>query len=57
MQFFPQEKISQNFVIFSKMCTTYFHDISRSQVTAWIYSSEWWKKVQMQFRNSPLASL
>jgi len=39
------------------MCTTYFHDISRSQVTAWIYSSEWWKKVQMQFRNSPLASL
>jgi len=30
----------QNFVIFSKMCGTYFHDSSRSQVTAWIYSSE-----------------
>jgi len=30
----------QNFVIFSKMCATYFHDLSRSQVTAWIYSSE-----------------
>ena len=26
------------------MCGTYFHDLSRSQVTAWIYSSERWKK-------------
>jgi len=26
------------------MCATYFHDLSRSQVTAWIYSSERWKK-------------
>jgi len=49
--------IKQNFVIFSKMCGTYFHDSSRSQVAVWIYSSERWKKVQPQFRNSPLASL
>ena len=34
----------QNFVIFSKMCVTFFHNWSLSQVTAWIYSSERWKK-------------
>ena len=34
----------QNFVIFWKMCATYFHDLSRSQVTTWMYSSERWKK-------------
>jgi len=39
------------------MSGTYFHDLSRSQVTAWIYSSERWKKVQTQCRNFPLASL
>jgi len=39
------------------MCGTYFHDLSRSQVTEWIYSSKRWKKVQTQFRNSPVASL
>jgi len=39
----------QNFVIFSKMCRTYFHDLSCSQVTVWIYNSERWK----MFRRSP----
>jgi len=46
-----------NFVIFSKMCGPYFHDLSRSQVAARIYSSERWKNVLTHFGSSPLPTL
>ena len=38
-----------NFGVFSKMCWSYFHNLSHFQVTARIYSSEHWKNVQTHF--------
>jgi len=44
ISFTAENFTKQNFVTFPKMCGAYIHDLSGSQVTAWIYSRERWKK-------------